>query len=103
MSLKELFESFELDFIDRGLHRSMDADEQVQFSFKAGFNSRAAMYIEKNNMWIKEKTQKVSLLMALEEITRPFPDSLTLDDLAAHNKTIREKYKLDDLPKEDEK
>lgn len=99
--LKEEFESFELDFIDRGLHRGMDSEEQVYFSFKAGFNSRAAMYIEKCSMWLDEKTQKVSLLIALEELTRPFPESLTLDDLADHNKTIRAKYKLDDLPRED--
>lgn len=36
----------------------------------------------------------LELREALEEITRPFPSMLTMDDLADHNKMIREKFEL---------
>ena len=35
------------------------------------------------------------LLKTLKELTEPFPDNLNMDDLAEHNKMIREHYNLE--------
>lgn len=110
--MKEYFESFELDFIDRGLHRTLDADETLAFAFKAGYTSQAGEHVTEvakllerieitTATLVRNNVERVSALMALEELTRPFPESLTLDDLTEHNKVIREKYKLDKLPREE--
>lgn len=43
--------------------------------------------------------QFLELVMTMDELTAPFTDSLTMDDLSDHNKMIRKQFNLD-LPTE---